>query len=480
MGYARKPVHIAGQDFADAINRCGLPLKLDTPTQGDGNCWVRAVQQQLERPDMVDQLNSRTRQVMSVRKQDRYLVLKKSVAEFAITSQHPTIRRAKERFENEGQGAADGVTWKSQWNKLARDRQWSDGLMVQATAWFIGHDIQLVMTTSTPEEPFRIIRGNLKDPEKDSPGHPLWIGYQNSIHYQSLLLTDDEVAYQPPEQEAQGDKAVESEENKKPGDKIPTQIKEKQADRISGEEEVERKKMNKKPGDKIPTKIKEKKADMIKGGAEVEKPEGNKKPGDEIPQKIKEKQIAKTDGGEAVEREEMNKKPGDKIPTQVKKKPTARSKDVEEVETGEKSQKPGDKIPNQNTEKHVLVTQGEDKKSINQKCDSVLNGEKAFVFQDNNNIYRFLQTPTGYKCPICKMEFARIGQHISTKQCGDAINVDQFKEALKKYQQKMRNLKYKEKDPETFAEKHRTQTVKLDHKKKEENPKTFAQKKEKV
>ena len=91
-----------------------------------------------------------------------------------------------------------------------------------------------------------------------------------------------------------------------------------------------------------------------------------------------------------MEREEMNKKPGDKIPTQVKKKPTARSKDVEEVETGEKSQKPGDKIPNQNTEKHVLVTQGEDKKSINQKSDSVLNGEKAFVFQDNNDIYRFL------------------------------------------------------------------------------------------
>ena len=143
----------------------------------------------------------------------------------------------------------------------------------------------------------------------------------------------------------------------------------------------------------------------------------------------------------------MNKKPGDKIPTQVKKKPTARSKDVEEVETGEKSQKPGDKIPNQSTEKR------EDKKSINQKSDSVLNGEKAFVFQDHNNIYRFLQTPTGYTCPICKMEFARIGQHISTKQCGDAINVDQFKESLKKYQQKMRNLKYKEKDPETFAKK---------------------------
>ena len=95
MGSVRKPVHIAGQDFTDAIDRCGLPLKLDTPTQGDGNCWVRAVQQQLERPELEQQLNSRTRQVMTVRKSERYLVLKKSIAEFTITSQHPTIKRAK-------------------------------------------------------------------------------------------------------------------------------------------------------------------------------------------------------------------------------------------------------------------------------------------------------------------------------------------------------------------------------------------------
>ena len=79
---------------------------------------------------MVDQLNSRTRQLISVRSQERYLVLKKSIAEYMTSSQHPSIRKAKEIFENEGQGAADGVTWESQWKQLARDREWSDGLMV--------------------------------------------------------------------------------------------------------------------------------------------------------------------------------------------------------------------------------------------------------------------------------------------------------------------------------------------------------------
>ena len=104
MASVRNPGHIAGQDFLDAIDRCGLPLKLDTPTQGDGNCWVRSVEQQLERPELEEQLNEQTQQLLSVKKPKRYLALKKSIARFATTSQHPTIRRAKERFENKGQG----------------------------------------------------------------------------------------------------------------------------------------------------------------------------------------------------------------------------------------------------------------------------------------------------------------------------------------------------------------------------------------
>ena len=432
---------------------------------------------------------------MTVRKSERYLELKKSIAEFAISSQHPTISRVKKSFQNEGQGAVDGVTWESHCRKLARDREWSDELMVQATAWFIGHDIQLVMTTSTPEEPFKIFRGNLEETEKDCPGHPLWIGYHNSMHYQSLLPTDDEVAYQQPEQERHCDKnpkrnnkqatktkceeAVKNEEkNKKPRDKIPNKIKEKQANKIGGGEEVDRGDRNKKPGDKIPTQIRTKQADRIKGG-EVKVVEENEKPGDKIPSQIKEKQAAKAEGGEAVEGGEMSIKPGDKIPTQIRKKPTARSKGVEEVERGEKSIKPGDKIPNQTKEKHIQTTQGGDKKSINQKSNSVLNGEKAFVFQDKNDIYRFVQTPTGYTCPICKMEFARIGQHISTKQCGNAINIDQFKEALKRYQQKMRKAKHIEKDPVTFAAKKRESVAKAELKRKREDPATYAKEKRK-
>ena len=139
----------------------------------------------------------------------------------------------------------------------------------------------------------------------------------------------------------------------------------------------------------------------------------NKKPGDKIPAKIKEKQAARNKGGEGVERGEWNKKLGDKIPTKIKEKQVSKKQGGEVKERDEKSKKPRDKIPAQ-----TPTTQGEDEKISKKKSDSVLNGEKAFVFQDGNKMYRFVQTSSGYTCPICKMEFARIGQHISTKQCG--------------------------------------------------------------
>ena len=99
------------QEFMAAIQRCELPLMLDEATKGDGNCWVRAVEQQLERPEIRQQMNARTREVMSVRTPNRYLTLKSKIAKFAITSQHPTIKEAKETFQTKGQGMVDQVFW---------------------------------------------------------------------------------------------------------------------------------------------------------------------------------------------------------------------------------------------------------------------------------------------------------------------------------------------------------------------------------
>ena len=87
-----KTAPLMKEEFECAIDRCGLPLKLDEATKGDGNCWVRAVQQQLERPELRQQLNERTKEILKVGKQHRYLKLKSDIAEFATTSSHPRVQ----------------------------------------------------------------------------------------------------------------------------------------------------------------------------------------------------------------------------------------------------------------------------------------------------------------------------------------------------------------------------------------------------
>ena len=128
----------------------------------------------------------------------------------------------KEIFRTEGQGPAEKILWEDHWRSLKKDKEWSDKVLVQATALFTEMDIKLVMTTGMPEVPFKMIGGNMDDRTKDCPGFPMWIGYKNNIHYQSLLPNDDELPYprscrRKKDQEAEDRHSPKEEQ---PGDKI--------------------------------------------------------------------------------------------------------------------------------------------------------------------------------------------------------------------------------------------------------------------
>ena len=67
------------------------------------------------------------------------------------------------------------VFWEDHLKVLEKDKEWSDGVMVQATAWFTEIDIYMVMSTGNLKKPFNMIKGNLDDRDKDCPGLPMWI-----------------------------------------------------------------------------------------------------------------------------------------------------------------------------------------------------------------------------------------------------------------------------------------------------------------
>ena len=70
---------------------------------------------------------------------------------------------------------------------MVRNYEWVDYIFIQSAAWFLGHDIIIVTTTSTEDHPYITISGNLIDETIPCPGIPLTIGSKSNVHYQSLL-----------------------------------------------------------------------------------------------------------------------------------------------------------------------------------------------------------------------------------------------------------------------------------------------------
>ena len=113
-----------------------------------------------------------------------------------MKSRHQTIQEYKRRYE-EILATLDGRNWKEYWEVMVRNYDWVDYIFIQSAAWFLGHDIIIVTTTSTEDHPYITISGNLVDEKIPCPGIPLTIGSKSNVHYQSLLPLEIRVPRNP-------------------------------------------------------------------------------------------------------------------------------------------------------------------------------------------------------------------------------------------------------------------------------------------
>ena len=65
------------------------------------------------------------------------------------------------------------------------DTEWADAYFIQATAWYLEMNIQIMDTKCKEEEPFYTIDGDLSG---QGCTDILYIGYLSDVHYQSLLI----------------------------------------------------------------------------------------------------------------------------------------------------------------------------------------------------------------------------------------------------------------------------------------------------
>ena len=172
-----------GQEILNAARRLDLPVKLDENTEGRGNCFPLAILAQCRRPDIFSGL--RTSMQNLIYQNDPHL-LRQEVHRFIASSKHTRIIEYRRMYE-EVVSVIDERTWTEYWKIMVKNYEWVDYIFVQSTAWFLGHDIIIVTTTSTESHPFITISGNLHDENKPCPGYPLLIGSKSQIHYQSLL-----------------------------------------------------------------------------------------------------------------------------------------------------------------------------------------------------------------------------------------------------------------------------------------------------
>ena len=64
---------------------------------------------------------------------------------------------------------------------------WVDSIFVQVSAWYIGLDMKILVTSAKAENPFIIIAGSINNINNSSDGPQLLLGNYSNVHYQSLL-----------------------------------------------------------------------------------------------------------------------------------------------------------------------------------------------------------------------------------------------------------------------------------------------------
>ena len=89
-----------------------LPLKLDQPTEGLGNCFPIAIIQQLQRPEILNNLRPTVRRI--AKHESGHTLLRQSVHAFIMKSRHPRVTEFRKQYE-ELEGQISGISWHQYW-----------------------------------------------------------------------------------------------------------------------------------------------------------------------------------------------------------------------------------------------------------------------------------------------------------------------------------------------------------------------------
>ena len=170
------------------VRNAQLPLRLpmNDITEGDGNCYFRAVCSQCQRPEVAAPDH--------IRRLD-HRAMRKKICSFMLKSQLPVVLDFRRRWGEFGLG-----NYEQYWTDMAESRGdiWAEGPVIHATAWCLERHVYVVSEKATMTDPFLSFSGNQDGTDGSCAGAPLWLGHLTGLHYQTLTLDKKEVLPPPP------------------------------------------------------------------------------------------------------------------------------------------------------------------------------------------------------------------------------------------------------------------------------------------
>ena len=161
-----------------------LPFLMDSPTQGDGNCFIWGILQQCQRPEIKDTLSS---EMLNLTNQPDQHKFRLAVKNFVMNCQEERLVDYRQNFNNFTTSKTFSEYWTSE--HMLKSGTWADHQFIQATAYFIGKDIRIHSEYQNQYE-LTPIPGNIHEQNVPCPGSPLHLAYIRNLHYQSIIPID--------------------------------------------------------------------------------------------------------------------------------------------------------------------------------------------------------------------------------------------------------------------------------------------------
>ena len=108
------------------VQMLGLPLILDKITEGKGNCFLIAILEQCNRPEIICKLTASTKKMVKKKRNEGQMLLRLSVKNYIHNSDHPNITKFRRNYE-ENIAMVNHETWDKYWQRIIQNKVWKYG-----------------------------------------------------------------------------------------------------------------------------------------------------------------------------------------------------------------------------------------------------------------------------------------------------------------------------------------------------------------